>query len=124
MTKSAFLALLMMLISSNLPAQDIYDEVGRREISSMLDSMIIFEALKPVVRELRIKTTLQDQQIFHLKKEVEMQGLANQQQQRKHEEELIVEGRKQMWKGIRIGSVCTVFVGTIAVAVTKSIIGK
>lgn len=37
---------------------------------------------------------------------------------------VLIEGRKQFWRGMKIGSICTVFGGVVIVSVAKAIIGK
>ncbi len=71
-------------------------------IRAAVDSAIMYEAVKPITRQLRIITNLQNQENEKLKIALQMQGLQMQAERKERQTAVKQARRKGFWRGFRI----------------------
>ncbi|TXH13669.1 MAG: hypothetical protein E6R03_10925 [Hyphomicrobiaceae bacterium] len=84
-------------LSSAIPCLD------NELIRAAVDSAIMYEAVKPINRQLRIITNLQNQENEKLKIALQMQGLQMQTERKERQAEVGQARRKGFWRGAKAG---------------------
>lgn len=82
-------------------------------IRAAVDSAIMYEAIKPIARQLRIVTNLQNQENEKLKIALQMQELQMQRERKEGQAAVRQARRKGFWRGAKTGAVGVGIVTTI-----------
>lgn len=94
-------------LSSAIPCLD------NELIRAAVDSAIMYEAIKPIARQLRIVTNLQNQENEKLKIALQMQELQMQRERKEGQAAVRQARRKGFWRGAKTGAVGVGIVTTI-----------
>lgn len=98
----------LLLTSSIASAQDFEKTYER----ALLDSAYRFELLKPAYTDLKIVTSLQNEQYQTAKRESVLEKQVCEMQIKRMQNEINTGRKKSFWKGFKVGSIIVIIVTT------------